>query len=152
MYRVVTTLLYIMGKSFTSAFINHRHFTISWVAVERLPSSAIGGGSSSGSLSLDSARYAVYRAHTLEYHSLGKFRHGKIFIQRLLCEILTCEVYPWRKYYTRTCTYETLSIYLRPPVTVHDITPPRLKNSEQTLDSFRGKRQMTTPLIFTATA
>ena len=29
--------------------------------------------------------------------------------------------------------------YLRPPVTVHDITPPRLKNSEQTLDSFRGK-------------
>ena len=26
-----------------------------------------------------------------------------------------------------------LSIYLRPPVTVHDITSPRLKNSEQTL-------------------
>ena len=25
------------------------------------------------------------------------------------------------------------------PVPVHDITPPRLKNSEQTLDSFRGK-------------
>ena len=24
-------------------------------------------------------------------------------------------------------------------LTVHDITPPRLKNSEQTLDSFRGK-------------
>ena len=42
--------------------------------------------------------------------------------------------------------------YLRLPDTVHLITPPRFKNSEQTRDTFLGKCPMITSFFFTATA